>query len=641
MNREVVERWCERGVVGLLLAILVFGPLAMGAVPTQAFLVIQVLTMGVLALWMARIWTGARPKVLWPPICWAVLAFAVYGVIRYLRADVEYAARQELIEVLIYAFLFFAIVNHLHTQERTLVVSYTLIFLAMAISFYALYQYVTDSNRVWQLETPYRHRGTGTYISPNHLGGFLEMILPLALAFTLASRVKPVGKILAGYAALVILAGIVVTLSRGSWISTALSLLPFFAVLSFHRAHRIPALLLLLAIFGTCIFLIPKTPSFESRNSKLFEGGRVDDDLRFELWRPAIQIWKDNVWWGAGPGHFDHLYRKYRPPTIQLQAYRAHNDYLNTLADWGVAGTALVALAWVLLGVGIVRTWRVVRVTPRDIGENKGSNKFAFLLGASFGLVAILIHSVVDFNMHIPANAILAVALMALVSSHLRFATERYWVTVTLWRKAAASGVLIAGLACLGEQGWRRYAEQGWLEQAGGAPNFSPQQVDFLRRAFAAEPMDAETACQAGEALRRQSQEGGEYYEGAEGQNYRKLAEQAMEWFERSMKLDRWNGKSYLGYGWCLDWLGRTGEAGPYFAKAEELDPNGNVTIATIGLHYVELGDYAAAREWFKRSLGLQWAGNLIASNYLEIANLRLAEAATNDISARLRVPAR
>ena len=76
MNREAVERWCERGVVGLLLAILVFGPLAMGAVPTEAFLVIQVLAMGVLALWVARIWAGARPRVLWRSFAMPLLRMA-------------------------------------------------------------------------------------------------------------------------------------------------------------------------------------------------------------------------------------------------------------------------------------------------------------------------------------------------------------------------------------------------------------------------------------------------------------------------------------------------------------------------------------------------------------------------------------
>ena len=154
---------------------------------------------------------------------------------------------------------------------------------------------------------------------------------------------------------------------------------------------------------------------------------------------------------------------------MQLRPGWAHNDYLNALAEWGVVGTGLVASAWVLLGLGVLKTWPCVRGKPRDLGEERNSNKFAFVLGASLGLAAILAHSVVDFNMHIPANAILAIALMALLSSHLRFATERYWVTVNHWGKAFASAVVLAGVGYLGQQGWRHAAEYVWLQRAAGS----------------------------------------------------------------------------------------------------------------------------------------------------------------------------
>ena len=55
MNRETLDRWCERGILGLVLAILVLGPLATGAVRPVEFLVIQGLTLGVLLLWVARL----------------------------------------------------------------------------------------------------------------------------------------------------------------------------------------------------------------------------------------------------------------------------------------------------------------------------------------------------------------------------------------------------------------------------------------------------------------------------------------------------------------------------------------------------------------------------------------------------------
>src|SRR5436309_15169102 len=64
----------------------------------------------------------------------------------------------------------------------------------------------------------------------------------------------------------------------------------------------------------------------------------------------------------------------------------------------------------------------------------------------------------------------------SLLSSHLRFATERYWVTLGGWLKGSATAVVVAGLVYLGQQGRRRAAEYVWLERAAHAPNFSPAQ---------------------------------------------------------------------------------------------------------------------------------------------------------------------
>jgi O-Antigen ligase len=510
----------------------------------------------------------------------------------------------------------------------------------MAISGYAIYQFLTHSDRVWFALKPYPHRGSGTYINPNHLGGFLEMLVPLGLAFALSSRLNHVAKILVGYASLVILAGIAVTLSRGSWISTTLALLLFFVILSFHRTHRLAAFLAFILIIGGVAYLIPKSQFFHQRARQLVntQTGQIDDDARFDIWGSAYHLWREDPWWGAGPAHFDRRFRAVRPETIQMQPERAHNDFLNTLVDWGIVGTALVIFAFVLLGLGVARTWSAVRTTQRDIGEKRRSNKFAFVLGASIGLVAILLHSFVDFNMHIPANAIIAVTLMALLSSHLRFATDRFWIAGRAWLKLIASVVLLAGIGYLAQQDWRLGSEYVWLDRADQASPYSPEQVALLTKAFAVEPKNPDTAFKIGEAYRIQSKEGGMRYESQdlEGLTYRDLATRAMEWFNRSSKLDPWNAYSFANYGWCLDWLGKQNESAPYFDKANQLDPNGYFTLGMVGMHYFEIGNLPASRPWFERSLRLQWLDNPISKTYLQLANQKLMESATNDFSARL-----
>lgn len=626
MNRDALDKFFERGILALVLAILVFGPLAMGAVDAWAFLVVQGLTIGVMLLWALRIWFSPKPQLLWPPICWVVLAFAIYAVVRYLTADIEYVARLEMIQVVMYAFLFFAIVNNLYRQEFSQVISFTLVALAAGISCFAAYQFLRHSNRVWNFTSPYVGRASGTYISPNNLAGFLEMILPLAVAYILAGRIKPVTRIVLGYAAIGMATGMALTFSRGGWSAVSAALLALLVILIFHRNHRIPALLLLVVMVGGGSFVVKnyleKSLAYMDRVEGTLAGGQDTLNLRRNMWDAAEQMWRDNFWWGVGPAHYDFRFRQYRAEHVQTRPDRAHNDYLNLLADWGTVGGIIVLAGMTIFVVGLWQTRNHVRRAEKDFGGGGMSNRLAFFLGASTGLFGLAIHSVVDFNLHIPANAILGVTLLALLSSNLRFATESYWLNIRLPVKILVTAALAAGIAYLSCQEWRRSHEQFWLARAEQTPVPVPDRAEALEKAFAAEPMNFETAYNIGEAYRIQSFAG--------GNDYGPLSQTAMDWYSRGMKLDRFDGYEYLRYGMCLDWLDRHDEAAGYFSRAEALDPNGYFTVANVGWHYVQAGDYAAARAWFERSLRLEWhEDNVLARSYLEIVEQKLAEKAS------------
>jgi O-antigen ligase len=628
MNREALDKFFERGILALVLAILVFAPLAFGAVETGTFLFVQALTIAVMILWALRIWTSPKPQLLWPPVCWVVLAFVIYAVARYLTADIEYIARQEMIQVLMYAFLFLAIVNNLYRQEFSQVISFTLIALAMVISSCAGYQFLTHSHHVWYAISPYPGRASGTYISPNNLAGFLEMLLPLVVAYILAGRMKPLTRILLGYAALVMAAGLVVTFSRGGWAAAVVGLLALLGILAGHRNHRWGALALLVILLGGGSFFfahyLSKSASYMTHIKSPDTGGIRDIDVRLGLWSAGEKMWLDNFWWGVGPGHFDYRFRQYRPENVQTRPDRAHNDYLNLLDDWGTTGGISVLAGMTFFITGLARTWRHVRRAENHFGSGQ-SNRFAFYLGAAAGLLALAVHSFMDFNLHIPANAIIGVTLLALLTSNLRFATERYWLNLRLPSKMLLTTALAAGMIYFGAQEWRLGHEAVWLARAERFPEFfSPMRTDALEKAFAAEPMNFATAYEIGETYRTESFEGGD--------NYAAQAKTAMEWYSRSQKLDRFDGYSYLRYGMCLDWLERNDEAELFFNRAEALDPNGYYTVATVGWHYVQAQNYAAARPWLERSLTLQSMdnGNEITGSRLEFVQKKLMEKAAN-----------
>ena len=80
----------------------------------------------------------------------------------------------------------------------------------------------------------------------------------------------------------------------------------------------------------------------------------------------------------------------------------------------------------------------------------------------------------------------------------------------------------------------------------------------------------------------------------------------------------------------CLDWLGQYDKAGPFFSRADALDPNNYYIAANIGWHYAQAGDYAAAYPWLRRSARLHWQGNDIARNYMNLVRQKLLEIASD-----------
>jgi tetratricopeptide (TPR) repeat protein len=225
-----------------------------------------------------------------------------------------------------------------------------------------------------------------------------------------------------------------------------------------------------------------------------------------------------------------------------------------------------------------------------------------------------------DFNLHIPANALVGVTLLALVTSNSRYATEQYWLLLRRPMKLGITltlGVAIAGLSVQSHRGW---GESVWLGRAEMTPYFSTERAAALEKAFAFEPENFQTAYDIGECYRTQSLQGGD--------DYLELGQKALDWYARAIRVNAHDGYSHLRTGMCLDWLGKTQESAPFYAAAEERDPNGYYMVAHIGWHYVQTGDFAAAREWFERSLKLS-GNNPTAKNYLSICESKLADQAS------------
>lgn len=591
---------CERGIFFIILGILVWSPLALAAAPPLEFAVVEILTALALALWGVRLWSQRGFRLLWPPVCWGVLAFVLYTIALAPFAPVSAPARQQTAQVIVYGALFFLVLHNFNRRDSATIASMTVIAVGFAVAVAAVVQYTTHPATIWGVARAgqYLRRASGTFLNPNNMAGYLAMIVPLALGFAIMGRRPAVTNVLLAYAALAMMAAIGISLSRGGILATALGLALFCVLLFLQRDFWVPAIITLVCLVTLGILCLTQVNSIQKRMGQIFSGDKVEDQRVF-YWQAALRLFDEHKLWGAGPGQFDAEFPSVRPPQVQNRPQFVHNEYLNLLCEWGAAGAIIVGATIGLLFAGAAKTWKILRPGQNELGSARG-DRTAFIFGASLGLIALLLHCVVDFNLHMPAVAITAVTLMALLTGTRRFSTERFWKNPRRHGKILLMFV-VAGLAIfLGAQAVRSGMAAWWRQEA-DRPSASGEQIlACLQKAHAWAPDNYVVDCALGEYWWALSAQG--------NSEWQPQATNALVWYGRALAADPFDGFSATRCGMCLDWLGETNEAESYFARAAKNDPNSAFVAMEEGRHYAALGDVDKARHWLYLSMATRWS---------------------------------
>jgi O-antigen ligase len=595
-----LETFCERAILACVLFILVWAPLDLGSTRPGAFLVIQGSTALAIALWAVKWWVQRPFRLYWPPVCWAVLAFLLYAVPRCQMVPVIYPAHDELVHVVVYVSLFFVIINNLNRKDSANIVALTLIIVGFSLSFFAVVQFVKHSTTIWTVAKPdqYLSRGSGTFINPNSFAAYLEIIVPLALAYVVMGRFSATAKVLLTYAALAMLVGIVASLSRGGILAAAGALVLFCLILLAQKDYWLPAFVTLTLLLIAGFIFAGQFDSVQRRFAQGFKNQKIESEGRNYYWQAAEELFERQPVWGVGPAHFDVEFPTVRPWQAQDRPTYVHNDYLNTLCDWGVVGMVIIATFCGLLAWIVVQAWFSVRKNANDFSSRRSDRK-AFILGASIGVVALMLHCIVDFNMQIPADAITTITLMALIAAQARFVSDRYWKNPGFGGKICLT-VLAAGAVCFFVvQGVRKGRETYWLHRAANETTSWKNAVADLKNAQEVDPSNGETDYLLGEELRVVSKEGNPGYE--------TQAREAIQWFGKGAQVNPFDPRCPLRIGMSMDWLDRSKEATPYFQKAEDMDTNNYYIAMEFARHYVALGDFPKAKQWLQRTFQIKY----------------------------------
>jgi hypothetical protein len=249
----------------------------------------------------------------------------------------------------------------------------------------------------------------GTYASREHFCGLLEMVLPLTVVYGLALLRHSPGRFATPRRAVLVACGmwtlsaflllaIYYSTSRSGLLSALFSL---FVIAACSVGLRLPvrmrhlsAVTAIALALGLLLIFFP-LDQFLHRFAEISSTGKLPAGTRLFVWKQTLPLIAEFPWFGCGLGGFEATFLKYQGMASGFRVQFANNDYLQYLVELGFVGAAL--LTAVLIGV--------LAPVFRGIRKLADEERRLLVVGCAGSVVAIALHSLVDFNMHIPANA--------------------------------------------------------------------------------------------------------------------------------------------------------------------------------------------------------------------------------------------
>jgi O-antigen ligase len=430
-------------IVFFLCAIPVLSTIAYGAVDFWALSFLSVLSAVLCCLWVADAWSG-RALLLDPnPMLLPLGGLILIGLVQLLPlgsgtpADLisvpaaqtlsldPYATRLFIIHLIIYGLFFAAALSYINDRHRfRKIVLFVVIFIAI-MAFFGILQRLASLDSIYGLRLTPQAIPFGSFVNQHHFAALMEMASGLTLGLLFGKATKKANRPLLMIAAVLIGIAIIFTGSRGGLIS-------FICVVGFILAINLftaktrqttpdgdevtllngrPRLMMIAGGAALIFFIFAMVLLLGGEESALrgvgLHGVQVDFTTgRSHFWSIALQIFMDHPILGAGLDAFGNAFPQYDNWNGALRVQQAHNDYLQILADAGIAGfLCMSAFIFLLFKNG----FRMIRDSEDVFRRNAA-------IGALAGCFGILVHSFFDFPLRTPANAFFFLLLAALAT---------------------------------------------------------------------------------------------------------------------------------------------------------------------------------------------------------------------------------
>ena len=508
--------------------------------------------------------------------------------------------------------IFLLVVTFFWSDGRRRKLAWALCGIGVLLAVVGLYGHWSPSDKIygfWQS----KHGGAhfGPFVNRNHFAGFIAMIVPIAgsllfvKGFSRPKRKKHRhreviygSQILAACALIIMLASLVCSLSRGGFISASVAACVMSA-LAWKKAEskkegRICALVFTV---GFIFAIIYAGPEFLARLGDLYKD--VTNPLetgRALVAERTLVLFDRYPLFGTGLGTFQSVFPSVETPELGKGLWQyGHNDWVQLLAETGLAGILVGVsfaglLGWIIYG---------------RLKQEKTTSAWWLTTGTAASLCGLLVHGLVEFNLHIPSNAYLAsaivgLALVSALSARRRGRRAPYLRMHPLATRLAVGCVAIVMVACsvisishiVGSQ-----SLQGEKEDM--------QDASRLFGAHGLTPLDPRPVFQLGNLLEQKGREA------KKESRARRFYHAARSCYRRAALLDPADPHYQESLGWLRAWAGGRPdqkdleEAERFLKRAVKLDPAYPSWSLSLAEFYLQTGRFSKATQYYKRALSL------------------------------------
>ncbi|MCP3963509.1 MAG: tetratricopeptide repeat protein [bacterium] len=585
-----------RVVRALLVSMVIFTPLAYGTVETRSITVLHATSIVIALVWLLPGISRGRLAYYRTPFDLPLLLLLLIVGLSAWFSVYSHASRIQLFRWINYGLIFFVVMNTFDRRRKLTGLVWAIVLFGSAYAVAALLLADQQLPGLWNFSRG-AHGLSLTFVNPNHFAGYLAMVVWLGAGLALAYRGARRALLLFLSAYLAV--AVVFSLSRGGALGLIVSLGFFLLLQALCREERrqlwvAGALVLLVVLLTAWLGVSPFLERLQELRSSWPTG-----DLRKEIWLGTLSMISDSPWLGTGPGTYAHAYGRYQTElTAGHFVDHAHNDYLEVTAEIGLPGFLVASICIAgLFGTAI-----------RKLLGQKDRHLRVIGFGALTSCFGLLVHSAVEFNFYIPANALLfticaALALLAGSVSRRGVTLGRGDLRLGKAARWAVGGGLLALAGLSAAAVVSSYAasvyEREALKLREGRDHASAAAA--LENAIRFDPGNADLLLRLGEVSSARAGLEAESPEARES-----LLGLSLHYYEKAVQACPVAGRYHFRKGRVLERLGRVDDAVQAFEQAIYYAPVNALARYRLGRIYLRRGEREQGYEHLERSLELR-----------------------------------